>query len=186
MENERLKVLLGSTIDLLKTKTCFERYELKEYLKYEIGITEEEFNLIYGTNLEIIVKRNQLVRDIINNCVWDNQLKILELKLEELFEDDLVKFEAMVELESIAGWEDEKDIGILLWIYRILDQVVFYPGVKNYEELGKRLLEDDGIISKYWYEVLVDYIDFEGYAKDYESSSPKKKGFISSGYIELT
>ena len=132
------------------------------------------------TNLEVIREENKLIDNILNDCIYDNQIKILELKLEEFFTEDLLKFEAMAEFEKA------EKVSELLWICRMINKINFYPGVASYEELGREILNDDNIINNYFFEDLQDYIDFKGYARDYIHTNPKKSGFVSLGYIEMT
>ena len=103
-----------------------------------------------------------------------DELNHLACVLSELDEDELAKFEAVMDSGEYTG--SAKD---LINLAQNLDAYIFYPEIDSEEALGRMyLLEVD---SSQVPEHLIDYIDYEAYGRDVRIN--ESGHFAPGGYV---
>ena len=103
-----------------------------------------------------------------------DELNHLACVLSELDEDELAKFEAVMDSGEYTG--SAKD---LINLAQNLDAYIFYPEIDSEEALGRMyLLEVD---SSQVPENLIDYIDYEAYGRDVRIN--ESGHFAPGGYV---
>lgn len=103
-----------------------------------------------------------------------DELNYLACVLSELSQDELAKFEAVMDSGEYTGSVKE-----LINLAQNLDCFEFYSGISNEEELGRMYIEDFEALQIP--EHLIDYIDYEAYGRDVRINEGGH--FAPGGYV---
>ena len=109
-----------------------------------------------------------------------DKLNYLASLLDEMPKHDLEKFVAIME----SGCDEVSDIDDLINLTYNLDRYDFFPGIKDYDDLGRFYFEEGGYNEDNRFGSFVDYIDFEQYGED---CAVNENGTMTdAGYIRET
>ena len=109
-----------------------------------------------------------------------DKLNYLASLLDEMPKHDLETFVAIME----SGCDEVSDIDDLINLTYNLDRYDFFPGIKDYDDLGRFYFEEGGYNEDNRFGSFVDYIDFEQYGED---CAVNENGTMTdAGYIRET
>jgi len=146
-----------------------EGKHLGEFLKLP-ATTEEVQALFSRIKVDGVMYEEVFITDYkteisgLNKCLGEyenlDELNYLASLLKDMDEWDIQKFEA-----AIAHGEESGSIQELINLTQSLDCFEYYPDVKDYDDLGRYLIEE--LDYEQIPEHLTDYFDYEGYAEAY-------------------
>lgn len=109
-----------------------------------------------------------------------DKLNYLASLLDEMPKHDLEKFVAIME----SGCDEVSDIDDLINLTYNLDRYDFFPGINDYDDLGRFYFEEGGYNEDNRFGSFVDYIDFEQYGED--CAINENGTMTDAGYIRET
>ena len=157
--------LVGAPLDFPATTQ-----DVQALLK-QIGVDGVRYEEIFITNFESDVLG---LYDHLGEYESIDELNHLAHLLTELTDDELAKFEAVMDSGEYTG--SVKD---LINLTQNLDCYEFYPDIENEEDLGRLYIQEFEAVQIP--EHLVDYIDYEAYGRDVRINEGGH--FAPGGYV---